>query len=66
MHTKMLDEVIKVCLQRQREGDRPTINNFSVEILEDAVVELATRLKIVTDPDIECEAGVLHPEAPRQ
>lgn len=41
MHPLMLKEVIEVCKQRSREGDCPTVKPFSVEQLEDAVVQLA-------------------------
>lgn len=40
----MLIEIIERCRQRQAEGDRPTVKAFSVEQLEDAVIELADKL----------------------
>ena len=45
MHKLMLDEVVKRCRQRQSEGDCPTVEPFTVEQLEDAVVELASMLE---------------------
>lgn len=44
MHKALLRQVILVCQQREREGDRPTVPALSVETLEDAVVELAKYL----------------------
>lgn len=65
MHEAALQEVIRVCRQRDREGDCPTVKAFDVETLEGAVIQLADRLKIILDPDTESDAGVLHHEAPR-
>jgi len=69
----MLHEVVERCRQRDREGDSPTVEAFSVEILENAILELAKmreprtfRLKfnaawlenkIRTDPNSDCEVG---------
>jgi len=52
MHELILREVVATCRQRQREGDCPSIPPFPVEVLEDAVVQLHTRLWIVLNPDI--------------
>jgi uncharacterized protein (UPF0548 family) len=57
MHDAMLKEVVKVCRQRQRDGDCPSVKAFGVETLEDAVVQLADRLKIALDPDDGPAAG---------
>lgn len=65
MHEAALQEVIRICRQREREGDCPTVKAFPVETLENAVIQLADRLKIVLDPDTESDAGVAHWEAPR-
>lgn len=43
MHPLMLQKVIEACRARIAEGDYPTTPAFTVEQLEDAVVELATR-----------------------
>ena len=40
MHKALLREVVRVCQQRQAEGDCPTVDPFSVETLEDAVLQL--------------------------
>ena len=42
MHKEMLREVVKRCKQRQREGDCPTVDAFSAETLEDAVIQLSS------------------------
>ena len=57
MHEALLKEVVKRCRQRQAEGDCPTVPAFSVEWLEDAVCQLADRLKIVLDSDDGPSAG---------
>jgi hypothetical protein len=41
MHPAMLKEVIAVCRQRSDEGDCPTVDPFTVEQLEGAVIALA-------------------------
>lgn len=64
MHDLMLQEVIKTCRQRDREGDCSITKAFSVEVLEQAVVQLAGRVQILLDPDIESDAGASHWEAP--
>jgi hypothetical protein len=64
MHPLALKEVVKVCRQREREGDCPITPALSVEVLEDAVVSLASQLQIALDPDIETDAGAAHWEAP--
>lgn len=65
MHKALLRQVIRVCQQREREGDCPTVPALSVETLEGAVIELAKympplelkfstdwlRNKIASDPD---------------
>ena len=47
MHELMLREIVKRCRQREAEGDCPTEAAFSVEQLEDAVIELASRVETV-------------------
>ena len=41
MHKKLVDEVVKNVRQRIREGDNPTVEAFSVEMLECCVDALA-------------------------
>lgn len=64
MHVLMLKEVIACCRRRQTEGDCPTGPAFSVEQLEDAVVQLADRLHeaegrlLAAAPSAVAELGV--------
>lgn len=44
MHPLMLGKVITCCKQRIADGDCPTVKAFSVEQLEDAVVQLEREL----------------------
>ena len=41
MHELAIQEVIKICRQREQEGDCPTIKAPSVETLEDVVIQIA-------------------------
>ena len=41
MNRTLLAEIIRVCRQREHDGDRPTVPAFSVEILEGALTSLA-------------------------
>lgn len=80
MHPLLLNEVIKACTARQREGDCPVTAPYDRERLEDAVVQLAAEVRRLrglavaanlrgfdpTKGEEGCfEAGVLHPEAPQ-
>jgi hypothetical protein len=55
MHQLMAEEIVKVCQQRVREGDHPTVPPASVEQLEGCVLELALKLEVVraNEPAIE-------------
>ena len=73
MHILMLEAIVTRCQQRIREGDCPTVPPFSVEQLEEAVVQLNREILLqrsaflgAAEPDgYEQEAGILHPEAPK-
>jgi hypothetical protein len=72
MHPMLTEEIVKVCRQREKDGDCPTVEAPGRETLEFAVIELAAQrdrlreqLKIALDSDTESDAGRLHPEAPR-
>ena len=45
MHPLMLEEIVNVSRKRIAEGDSPTVKSFSIEQLEEAVVELADMVK---------------------
>lgn len=45
MHLLILEEVVLVSRRRIAEGDNSTVEPFSVELLEEAIVELANMLK---------------------
>jgi len=57
MHESMLQLVIARCKQRIKQGDCPTVNAFTTEQLEEAVVELSRRLRLALDPNDDIEAG---------
>lgn len=40
MHILLMDKIVKTCLQRQSEGDCPTVDSFSVENLEGCIIQL--------------------------
>lgn len=44
MHIKLLEEIVKVCRQREAEGDCPTVEAPGRETLEFAVIDLADQL----------------------
>lgn len=73
MHPTAVSAIVRMCRRRERQGDCPTEPAPAPEVLEGCILELARQLeaanlavKIALDPEPEeCEAGVLHPEAPR-
>jgi hypothetical protein len=44
MHIALTNEIIKVCRQREKDGDCPTVEAPGRETLEFAVIDLADRL----------------------
>jgi hypothetical protein len=40
MHRALVREIVKACMQRQREGDCPTVQQPHPESLEDCIVAL--------------------------
>lgn len=44
MHKQLLLKVVGNCRRRSAEGDCPTVEPFSVETLENAVIDLADRV----------------------
>lgn len=64
MHELMLNEVVGVCRQREREGDCPTVKAFGVEALEDAVIELANARDAAAAKSITTLATAVHKFAP--
>ena len=61
MHSKMLDEVVALCRRRQAQGDCPTDAPMSVEVLEDAIVQLAaTRYCWLVENGKQAGAGLAY------
>jgi len=40
MHILLIDKIVQNCLQRQADGDCPTVDSFSTEMLEDCITQL--------------------------
>lgn len=42
MHPELLKEIVELCKRRQAQGDHPTESIADAEVLENAIVQLAT------------------------
>lgn len=59
MHPLMVKEIVARCLQREVEGDNPTVPPFTVEQLENCVIQLASDSASPAEAIGEAERGLI-------